>query len=283
MIVMTLGLAAVLITGTHPQWLERPDGKVAYEILGTHGPLVLCAPGIGDVRAQYRFLAPLLVDAGYRVVLMDLRGLGESSDRFASYSADAIGDDMVALLHQLRAERAIIVGNSASAASAVWAAAALPEVVDSIVLIGPFVREMTAPWYQRALLKVAFHGFWGRGAWLGYYTSLYPSRKPPDFAEYKSALSKSLDGRLRVVNAMLSASKAPCEARLGHVRSRVLVVMGTRDPDFPDPAEEAEHVARMLHGDVAMIDGAGHYPHAELPDATAPRIIAFLRRDTSGH
>ena len=25
-----------------------------------------------------------------------------------------------------------------------------------------------------------------------------------------------------------------------------------------------------------MIDGAGHYPHAEMPDATAPAILDFL-------
>jgi hypothetical protein len=25
-----------------------------------------------------------------------------------------------------------------------------------------------------------------------------------------------------------------------------------------------------------MIDGAGHYPHAEMPEATAPAIIDFL-------
>ncbi len=78
---------------------------------------------IGDVRGQYRFLAPRLVEAGYRVVLMDLRGLGDSSAEFASYSADAVGDDMVALLQELGVDRATIIGNSASAASAVWAGA----------------------------------------------------------------------------------------------------------------------------------------------------------------
>jgi len=280
MLALTFGIA--LVAATHIQTLERPDGRVAYEVFGSQGPLIVCAPGIGDVRAQYRFLAPQLVAAGFRVVLMDLRGMGDSSTDFSSYSADAVGDDMVALLKQLGVEHATIIGNSASAASAVWAAAVLPRVVDNIVLIGPFVRVMPTPWYQRALLGVAFRGFWGRAAWLQYYGSLYPTRKPADFAQYKAALSDSLEGRLHVVNAMLAASKAPCEAKIPDVSARVLIVMGSKDPDFADPAKEAELIAARLHGDVLMVDGAGHYPHAEMPDETARPIIAFLRAGADG-
>jgi pimeloyl-ACP methyl ester carboxylesterase len=164
----------------------------------------------------------------------------------------------------------------------VWAAAVLPRVVDNIVLIGPFVRVMPTPWYQRALLNVALRGFWGRAAWLQYYGSLYPTRKPADFAQYKAALSDSLEGRLHVVNAMLAASKAPCEAKIPDVSARVLIVMGSKDPDFADPAKEAELIAARLHGDVLMVDGAGHYPHAEMPDETARPIIAFLRAGADG-
>lgn len=280
MLALTIGLAFAAVAAD-VQMLARPDGQVAYEVMGTQGPVVLCAPGIGDLRAQYRFIAPPLVDAGYRVVLMDLRGLGDSSADFSSYSADAVGDDMVALLQTLQAEHATIIGNSASAASAVWAAAALPDVVSNIVLIGPFVREMPSPWHQRALLHVAFRGFWGRPAWLAYYTSLYPTRKPDDFTAYKAALSDSLDGRMRVINAMLAASKAASEAKLDEVTARVLVVMGSRDPDFSKPADEAALVAARLNGAVLMIAGAGHYPHAEMPDDTAPPIIAFLQQSAT--
>jgi pimeloyl-ACP methyl ester carboxylesterase len=282
MLAMAVSLAAVLAGAPEVRMLQRPEGSVAYEVQGTRGPWVVTAPGIGDVRAQYRYLAPLLVAHGYRVAMMDLRGLGDSNDDFSTYSADAVGDDIVALMRELGAEHATIVGNSAGAASAVWTAAVLPDVVDNIVLIGPFVREMPTPWYQRALLSVAFKGFWGRPAWMSYYGSLYPSAKPADFPAYRDALSQSLDGRMHVVNAMLGASKAACEAKLPDVKARTLVVMGSRDPDFPNPAMEAELVASKLNGEVLMVDGAGHYPHAEMPDVTGPGIVAFLERSTDG-
>jgi pimeloyl-ACP methyl ester carboxylesterase len=42
------------------------------------------------------------------------------------------------------------------------------------------------------------------------------------------------------------------------------------------PAEEATWVAAHVHGTVLMVDGAGHYPHAELPEQVGARIVAFL-------
>ena len=52
--------------------LERPGGHIAYDTRGS-GPLVVCIPGMGDVRSVYRFLATGLVEAGFRVSTMDLR------------------------------------------------------------------------------------------------------------------------------------------------------------------------------------------------------------------
>jgi len=56
--------------------------------------------------------------------------------------------------------------------------------------------------------------------------------------------------------------------------------MGTRDPDFPDPTAEAHYVADRLGGEALLIDGAGHYPHADNPDAVNPRLISFLHNAT---
>jgi pimeloyl-ACP methyl ester carboxylesterase len=50
--------------------------------------------------------------------------------------------------------------------------------------------------------------------------------------------------------------------------------MGTKDPDFPDPAAEARLIAGRLRGDVVMIEGAGHYPQAEFAEETAAAILA---------
>lgn len=59
-------------------FLDVDGGTLAYEVAGS-GPLVVLAHGMGDSRRAYRFMAPALVEAGYRVAALDLRGCGESS------------------------------------------------------------------------------------------------------------------------------------------------------------------------------------------------------------
>lgn len=94
-------------------YLMRPEGRIGYDT-GGDGPLVVLVPGMGDLRAAYRFLAPALREAGYRVACTDLRGHGDSSTTFTSYGdAETAGD--VALIEELGGP-AVIVGSSMAAA-----------------------------------------------------------------------------------------------------------------------------------------------------------------------
>lgn len=263
------------------RFLDRPGGRIAYADQGS-GPLVVMAPGFGDLRQEYRFFAPRLAAAGYRVVTMDLRGHGHSSVGWRDHSCAAMGSDMLALIAALDAGPAILVGNSISGGSAAWAAAEAPEAVAGLVLIDPFARNVPVAWWKMALFKAIMHtafvGPWAPAAWPGYYASLYPTRKPADFAAYKAALTANLrqPGRMAALQAMMRVDRSDVEPRLAAIRAPSLVVMGSRDPDFDDPAEEAATMAKLVGGKVAMIEGAGHYPHAEMPEATAAAILAFL-------
>ncbi|HVO41866.1 MAG TPA: alpha/beta fold hydrolase, partial [Aggregatilineales bacterium] len=82
------------------QFLTLTEGKLAYDDQGT-GPLVLCVPGLGDLRAEYRFLAPRLAEAGYRVITMDVRGHGATSAQWPDYRVEAVGSDILALIRHL--------------------------------------------------------------------------------------------------------------------------------------------------------------------------------------
>ena len=61
-------------------YLTRPDGRIGYDVAG-NGSLVILVPGMGDLRAGYRFLAPALGAVGYRVACTDLRGHGAQAVR----------------------------------------------------------------------------------------------------------------------------------------------------------------------------------------------------------
>jgi hypothetical protein len=49
------------------QFLERPDGLLAYDDSG-QGPLIVATAAMLDLRSELRFVVPLLVGAGFRVV-----------------------------------------------------------------------------------------------------------------------------------------------------------------------------------------------------------------------
>lgn len=258
-------------------YLDHHSGQIAYDDSGS-GPLVICAPGLGDLRAEYRFLIPQLVSAGFRVVSVDVRGHGESSTAWSDFSVAGIGSDIAALIRHLQAGPAVIVGTSMAAGAAVWAAAEAPEQVAGLVLVGPFVSGETST-FNKLLYSTLFARPWGPTIWQYYYASLYPTRKPADFAQYRAALSANLQepGRLEALVQMILASKSASEERLPQVTTPTMVLMGSKDPDFKDPAAEARRVAQALRGGYKMIEGAGHYPHAEMPEVAGPLVLSFLQ------
>jgi pimeloyl-ACP methyl ester carboxylesterase len=284
-----LGLAVAAAVGGGQAMVRQlavPGGQVSYEVSGPEdGRVVVCLPGLGDTRGQWRAVVPHFVAAGYRVVLVDLRGMGDSAPTFASYRPEDTGADVVALMEALDARDVVVMGNSFAAAAAVWAAAQAPQRVGALVLTGPFVRAVEAPLALRVLLEVLFTGPWGPAAWMAYYKTLYVGVRPPDQDAHLQALRGNLDtpGRMAVLRAMMRASKAPAAARAGQVTAPTLVVMGSKDPDFKDPAAEAALVATMLRGEVWMVDGAGHYPQAEQPAALVEKTLQFLEGHNHGH
>jgi len=261
------------------EFLDVPGGRLAYDVSGPQdGPLVLCVPGMGDIRQVFRFSAPALVEAGYRVVRMDQRGHGGSSSGWASYGSPATGADMLALVRHLGGP-ATIIGHSSAAAAAVWAAAEEPTLVSALVLIGPFARQRELSAVLRLALAVVTSraAIWSRI----YYPTMYKAPKPADFNGYVRALQANLrePGRMAATRGAMGR-QAECYDRAADVSCPVRIVMGSKDPDFPDPAAEAAY-ARELMGahtetTLSMIDGAGHYPHAELAGATVSEVLPFL-------
>ena len=262
------------------RYLDRPGGRIAYDVAGD-GPLVICVPGMGDLRSVYRFLAPRLVESGYRVVTMDLRGHGDSDATFPVYDTVATGTDIMALAGELGGG-AVVIGNSMSAGSAAWAAAEAPDLVAGLVLMGPFVRDPKTGGTSALMFKLALLRPWGPRAWNGWYAKLYPGARPADLEAHRARIRQSLSrpAYWHAFRATTNTSHAPVEARLDGVSAATLVVMGDKDPDFPDPAVEAQWIATRLRGEVLMVPGAGHYPQAEFPDVVAPRVLEFLGRVT---
>jgi pimeloyl-ACP methyl ester carboxylesterase len=177
------------------EFLEVDGGRIAYDVAG-EGPLVVLSHGIGDHRQAYRFLAPALVQAGYRVATADLRGHGESSMGWESISRTDVAGDLLALIRHLGGP-AVIVGHSISGGAATIAAAMEPELISGIVEINPFTRTqrldvgglLRIRRYRRGIsLLAGTQTFRSLGMWVRYLDVAYPA-KPADYAGYMAALT----------------------------------------------------------------------------------------------
>ena len=273
-------MAGTTATNAGTGYLQRPGGRIAYDITGA-GPLAVCIPGMGDVRSVYRPLATALAEAGFRVATMDLRGHGDSDATFDAYDDIAAGGDALALAEHLGGP-VVLIGNSMGAGAACLAAADAPDLVVGLVLLGPFVRNSEGNAAAALLFRVALLRPWGRAAWSAYFPAYYPTRRGADFEAHRAEVAENLrrPGHWEAFHKTTHTSHAPAEERLGDVRAPTLVVMGDKDPDFPNPQAEADWIAERLGGEVLMVRGAGHYPQAEFPEVVSPAVTEFMRRVT---
>lgn len=269
-------------------FLDVDGGTIAYDVTG-RGPLVVLSHGIGDHRQAYRFLAPDLVQAGYRVVNADMRGHGESSMGWDSISRSDVASDLLALIRHLGGP-AVIVGHSLSGGAATIAAAMEPELVSGIIEINPFTRTqkldvgglLRIRRYRRGLIRLlGTQLFRSVGEWMRYLDVAYPA-KPADYATAMATLRDKMREPGRMAEFLKTGRSTPADAgaQLAHIACPALIIMGSLDPDFADPAAEADAIAAAMPAGlatVAVIDGAGHYPHAQSPAETAALVIPFLK------
>ena len=280
------------------EYLDVEGGRIAYDVTGS-GPLVVLSHGIGDRRQAYRFLAPMLAQAGYRVASAALRGHGESSMGWKSVTGTEaitrtdVAGDLLALIRHLGGP-AVIVGHSISGGAATIAAAQEPGLVSGIVEINPFTRTQKISVsglvrirrYRRGGLRLMgtqmLRSLW---LWMRYLDVAYPT-KPADYAEYMAELAAKLREPGRMAEFMKTGKSTPAdaEAQLPNITCPALIIMGTLDPDFADPRAEGDAIVAAMPsglGRVATVDGGGHYPHAQSPDAVAALVIGFLKEHAS--
>ena len=162
-------------------------------------------------------------------------------------------------------------------------------MVSGIVEINPFTRTQKLSLgglvrvgrYRKGLALLMRTQFLrSLTAWMRYLDLAYPT-KPADYDEYMAALRAKLLEPGRMAEFLKTGKSTPADAaaQLPNVSCAALIIMGTEDPDFADPRAEGDAIVAALpagRGTVAMVEAAGHYPHAGNADAVAALVIPFL-------
>ncbi len=112
-----------------------PSGiRIHYQQVGEGPDLVMVHGLTGNLAVWHLRIVPELSER-FRILTYDLRGHGHSDTPPAGYSADAMADDLVALLDALGIERPVIAGHSYGADIALYHALRQPSRVREVIAI----------------------------------------------------------------------------------------------------------------------------------------------------
>src|SRR5437764_10536325 len=95
--------------------VRMPDGVELHAVMegGEGDPALILLHGFPELGYSWRHQIGPLAQAGYRVVVPDLRGFGRSDvpQDVASYATDVLSRDVLTLLEEAGAERGVVIGH----------------------------------------------------------------------------------------------------------------------------------------------------------------------------
>jgi pimeloyl-ACP methyl ester carboxylesterase len=112
--------------------IEREGARVWFASFGQGPAVLLMHGGMGNAN-NFGHQVPALIDAGYRVVVMDSRGQGRSSWDGAPFAYSQFAEDAFAILDQLDIDRVAVIGWSDGASAGLAMAKAAPERVAGVL------------------------------------------------------------------------------------------------------------------------------------------------------
>ena len=265
---------------------------------GGSGPPVLLLHGHPRTGATWHRVAARLVDAGYAVVVPDLRGYGRSSKPPTTpdhlpYSKRAMAGDLVRLMRSLGHDRFAVVGHDRGSYVALRLTLDHPDAVERLAVLdsvpisealarcGPTFARTWWHWFfyaqpdkpERAIVADPEAWYGGGPEHMG----------PEAYAEFRAAIHDPA-----TVRAMLEDYRAGLETDRAHeeadraagrrVTCPLLVLWSSRDDMgdlYGDPRDVWKDWATNLRGG-GPID-SGHHMAEEAPDELAAALLDFLR------
>jgi pimeloyl-ACP methyl ester carboxylesterase len=300
--------SSVLTEGAWSHRFVRANGTRLHIAEAGTGPLVLLLHGFPEFWAAWAHQIPVLADAGFRVVAVDLRGYGASDKPPRGYDGFTAAADVVGLIRALGERSASIVGTGYGGLVA-WTTAALhPRSVDRLVVLAAAhpsrlhasllaadrdqvvaSRAMLAfqlPRYEHRLtrsdaaLVEAYLHRWAGPAW----------RRTDDFARYARACRTAMQIPQAAFCAMeafrwgmRSLMRLHGRRFRAHVRAPIITptlqLHGAVDPIVLPATALGSGRYVIAAYEWRLLPDVGHFPHREAPDLVAGEIIRWMKED----
>ncbi|MFN3652159.1 MAG: alpha/beta fold hydrolase [Armatimonadota bacterium] len=235
------------------------DGVRTFSRVEGSGPEVVLVHGAGVSTEYWRPAQRELAEAGpFRVHALDLPGFGRSDDPPWALRLPTLAHHLGEWLEQVVPERCVLVGQSLGCEVALLCAAARPEQVRKLVLVGP----AALPHLRSLTIQLARAALDAPRESLALYRAIIP-------AYWRC-------GPLRLLHMLLEQKRYDFHTVLRRTTQPTLVLRGTEDPVVAE--RRAREVADLLPcGEYGEYPGphGSHFSHA--PELAAA-MLPFLTR-----
>ena len=254
---------------------------INYQIDGpdTAPETIVLINGLADDLESWGFQVPTLVEAGFRVLRFDNRGIGKSDSPKGAYSSRQMADDAKALVDLLGIAKFHLMGVSMGGMISQEYAIAYGSDLKSLTLActygkaDAFCQTMFAMWAD--LAKATSVPFVMRDVMLWAFTGPFFEDRPGDAAEFAAAMAAlpmSLDAYLSQL-AVIQAHDTT--DRLAQIKGPTLVLAG--EEDILIPVRLSKKLQTAIPGATWATGPGGHACLWETPDPFNATFIDFVR------
>ena len=260
------------------------------------GPPVVLLHGFPELWFSWHGVIRPLVDAGYRVIVPDLRGYNRSDkpQGRAAYDGDAYARDVIGLLDALGIERAFVAGHDVGGGVAWTLVFEHPERVRRALILSaphPLAWERARPqddpnsisWFRSFFRLPLLPELSARaGGWWLLTRNLQRTSRPGTFEGETLAVFQSAWARDNAISTMLEVyrsdfRRAPLPGD-GRPPVPVFYVFGGRDAYIP---RAASLITAELLGEDAVVElpENNHWLPLEEPERIGRLLVAFFSKE----
>ena len=252
---------------------------IGFDEVGTGDDVLVLVHGTPFNRSMWHPQLTAAASAGWRVIAPDLRGYGETTVVPGKTLFDVFASDLAALLDQLGVDRVALGGLSMGGQIVMQFARQYPDRVRGLVLAATFPQTDTDEGIRR---RNAMADRLVAEGMLPYATEVLPRMLAPGSIAALPGVAEHVTRMMRTTNpagaaaALRGRSERPSyEDTLATLAVPALIVVGSEDAFTT--RQDAERMRDLVRdSELVWLDGIGHMPNLEAPDAFNAALVRFL-------
>ncbi len=264
---------------TTQSFSTRDDTKIVYDIYGdpSASKRVVLIHSLAMDRHYWRSVAERLEKAGVCVVALDCRGHGQSDKPAGPYDIATFGDDVRALLDDLKWPKAVVAGSSMGGSVTLAFAVRNADRLAGLALIDTtawYGKDAPTAWAGRANAAIEK----GLGSLIDFQlTRWFGDGFKDEHPEVVEACVKTFLANDVQAYAATCRMLGDFDVREGlrHLKVPTHIVVGEEDYATP-PAMADEMQALMPHSSYRLLPKARHLTPLERPDEVSEEILAVV-------